>query len=565
MFFSVALKAGASLREGFDLSMAKIENYDMTLSFPMESGFPFVYTMKVPVMLKLSGIIKVEEPSHSVKASMDLRVVLSMQIQARLGFVTPFDHQHYVAGVNKNLQAYVPIRAEVNYDKYEKRVTTKLQPIEQNEKIRIAHYSLVPFTSRHSVLDMSPIMKNTETRKLMNANMWRRTSRVRNFKLEMEADSSPKVSGSMDRSNWDPIARFLFALADDNTEYAKTDVYLEPNESGEQSVILDGSLRLILNDTTMYDESGSKASPKATAPTIRSKKMHDPQRTNELMEEVAKGVSEADTYAVDLGIEIPGKEPSQILVTAAYANSLIDERSRGLAYWRLIDPPWQMEFESCVGLESVSPRMFTIRSQDRIFFKDPDKFRSFDVDLRLGVTCESGYNIRIHGDQEQTEQTRKAVRDLPVLSECVRDVRRGGKSSSACRAAGDKIYTMDKSRMTLEFYPKIDDFQDEISRYFWIINIAVPRIKSSASRKTADAGSIGDNALKLSMDVDILHNVANLTCESIEHRLSAEGFTVPFGPVIMNLHPDLSDANERLIMNLTDPDSLHSEFVEAWD
>lgn len=541
--------------------MAKLESYDLTLSFPMESGFPFVYTMKVPALLKASGSVKAEDGPKNVRGSVDLRLVYSMQVQARLGFVTPFEHQHYMAGVNKNLQVHVPIRVEVKYDTSENQLTLKIQPIEQNEKNKIVHYSVVPFASQHNILNLLPVMKDEQTHKLKKRELWTRQSNIggptrgMNFKIDTATVTPFKDTEGW---GWDPVGMTAFPFADEEIQETKTELTMIPNPSSDQSVILTASVETLEDDTTKYDENRSNSSPKGKAPKIKSKKINDPERRNELLKEAAKGIAAANAVAVDLGLELPGQEPFQWVMTAAFANSDVDEKSRGLIFWKYDDGRSHDSMESCVGVEGKGPRTSGIPGSDK--YTSPS--RSFDADVRFGLTCEGdySYNLKVHGKQEQTDEYKKVLQELPVMSECMKEIKRGEKSMPACLVATAKAATMDKSRVIIKIDPEIGGDR-VIARDLESLTSIIPKLRSGYQGDE----SIEKDTVKISMDLVQPDNKGLFLIEMANLRLEAADLDVDRIPALAvlatNANPDLS-LNDRLNMNADSDSAQEREYIK---
>nr|AAC32024.1 vitellogenin [Pimpla nipponica] len=550
---SKALKA---LKDGHHFNTARIESYEMTMSFPMESGFPFVYTMKVPSMLKLAGSVKGDSNEDSLDGHVHLRAVYSVQFQSKLGFVTPFEHQHYMAGINKNYQAYVPLRVNVNYEDSDKRVTLKIQPIEQNEKFKLWHHSVVPFTSRHDILKMSPVLKDKETQKIITEEVSKNEYNFGSDKhgvkftvlAEADNDNSPL---NFEDAKWErnPLTQ-LFHLFVEQPVYHKVDIFMQPSKSSEQSIILSTAFETLQDDTTKYDEDRSKHI-KAEAPKVENKKLNDPQRRRKLLKEAAKGIAAADAFAVDIGLEYPGQAPVQAFATLAFASSEVDEKSRGLVYWRLTDAGNDFEFESCTSLEARSPRTSDF-GKDML---DQPEFRSrkFDIDLRYGQTCEKGYKVEIQGSQEQTEKYRDTIKRLPTAIECIRAAKKGMKSLPACHDVSVKMTMLDKTRITIkydkdsrEMYQLFDDYLDSMSD-------ADDDLKSSKKRLNAvkDDDKAYDDTVKIAVDLSPNDNNGRFSYESDFVKLEARDVPINgIGPLV-NVHPDLETA-ERLDMDMSD-------------
>ncbi|GLV61234.1 hypothetical protein CBL_21063, partial [Carabus blaptoides fortunei] len=108
-----------------------------------------------------SGKDELQTPD-TMNVTADIRVCVSHKTQAKLGFVTPFDHQHYVAGYDKNVQLNLPLRHQIDIDVENQEVRATFEPLdEQNEEI--FHYSTLPYTAKHDILDLKPVSQLATT------------------------------------------------------------------------------------------------------------------------------------------------------------------------------------------------------------------------------------------------------------------------------------------------------------------------------------------------------------------------------------------------------------------
>lgn len=71
-----------------------------------------------------------------------------------MGFVTPFNHQHYVAGASKNFQINLPIRTNTTLDFLNRKISARIQTLDRHEKQNLMEYSTIPFTAKRDILRM---------------------------------------------------------------------------------------------------------------------------------------------------------------------------------------------------------------------------------------------------------------------------------------------------------------------------------------------------------------------------------------------------------------------------
>lgn len=86
-----------------------------------------------------------------------------MRTQIKLGFITPFDHQRYVAGLDNNAQVYLPVNVNLDLDLVNAEARAQVKPINPDKQVTIVHGSVKPYTAVHDILQVSPIQSGSNT------------------------------------------------------------------------------------------------------------------------------------------------------------------------------------------------------------------------------------------------------------------------------------------------------------------------------------------------------------------------------------------------------------------
>lgn len=89
-----------------------------------------------------------------------------MRTQIKVGFITPFDHQRYVAGLDNNGQIYLPLDVKLDLDIVNAEVKAQVKPINPDKQVNIVHISQWPYTSVHDILQVSPIQSDSNTQQI---------------------------------------------------------------------------------------------------------------------------------------------------------------------------------------------------------------------------------------------------------------------------------------------------------------------------------------------------------------------------------------------------------------
>ncbi|KAJ8679929.1 hypothetical protein QAD02_015716 [Eretmocerus hayati] len=155
-------KMWMSLENGESTEGAKFTNYEVTLKFPTETGFPVTFRLEAPKFIRVRlNTSANQEPNNDAKIlKTDLDILYMSKFQKRLSFDTFFDQQEYVTGVDKNLQLRVPLCVSLQYDLEKKQTKIVVQPIIEDQDYDIIQFKKQPFSTKRDLLDFGPINRD---------------------------------------------------------------------------------------------------------------------------------------------------------------------------------------------------------------------------------------------------------------------------------------------------------------------------------------------------------------------------------------------------------------------
>jgi hypothetical protein len=87
------------------------------------------------------------------------------KIESVIGFITPFDDQQYVAGLDKDFLYNIPLNAKIDLDIRNKNISLTLMPMSDN-RVRMVQIITRPYTSIHNFYVMVPIMDSKQTNRI---------------------------------------------------------------------------------------------------------------------------------------------------------------------------------------------------------------------------------------------------------------------------------------------------------------------------------------------------------------------------------------------------------------
>ncbi|XP_015117716.1 vitellogenin [Diachasma alloeum] len=420
-------KAAESLKAGKNFDLMSLQNFEVTVGLPTATGLPFTFDFQIPRLRKLSGKVQattspdISQEStagpEKVNTATDIRAVFSQKVQSRFRFVTPFDGQQYVTGIDKNLQFHLPMSIQANYDISKNQLSVKIASLNKNEQSKLFHFSTVPFTSLCDVEDFKPLSSEDHSGKsVMNrdvedsTNVVGKKTRGMLFKI---TESKPDGSPSALEKIIDPeieLEHIMFPLAKKEVEYYKIEVLDVPSPSSKQEIDLvigwDSMLKNKPTDSQLSKDSHRWSSnPEVIEPS--DKKPGSLSRKKQMMQEALKDLPVADAAAVDFAVELPGEEAKTYLMTTAVAKSKVDGKFKALVYVRTDDVATRSRpFEACATVHGSSPRLPPFEANK---IKREELKRSLDIRISVGNSCKSGTKSDLHARQWQSSEFREFV------------------------------------------------------------------------------------------------------------------------------------------------------------
>ncbi|KOX68248.1 Vitellogenin, partial [Melipona quadrifasciata] len=431
----VMAKLMLSLREGKFINLNRLESYDVALSLPTETGLPFVHTFKIPVLHKLTGNAQGEmKAGRSIAMKNSFRFVHAKKIQGRIGFVTPFDHQQFMAGIDLNFQMFAPLKFSLNLNTPKRNMEMKFWPMKGEEKARVLHYSVVPFTAIHDVLNLRPLLTEKTTQIIRPENLRSVTlpdsDPNSKIKVNVEAVTNDVLFDlkNLDIDKW--INMILNPWSMDNDNFRNVNVFVNLKRDLVDPIVLNLSTeRLELssnNDDALWTS-------KVLAIEPSDKESRSEARKKQLLIEAAKGIKSAISSVLDIHLHIPDEVKTTL--TIATANSNVEKAGRTLLYLRnSIDrnDKTPSTVELCAAAQAkVTPNEMPFINQAIQTKPKVD----LDMDLRVGSTCSEGEQIAINGKAIQTKTLSDMVKKSALMKECQKQMEQGNNMLNACQKA----------------------------------------------------------------------------------------------------------------------------------
>lgn len=439
----------------------------------METGYPFTYTLKAPTIMSVSAQSKLSTDSessneipNSANVSGKVRVVYGTKIQKRLGFVIPFEHQEYIAGVDKNIQIHVPLQSEIEWNKNKNEARLKLQPNENEKEYKFLQFQTQPFTSKHDILSLQPVASDRNTHTIqkdraspLSAELNDQSGKQRlQFKWESQSNRQIEDNNRENRernalvaasSLASSVASLYFPNADEKAEYEKYSIKLTP--SSDMNVEIKASYDSLTAENK-DSESSENSSPKAKAPHL-GQSLSQGERKEKLLSEVAKNINSAKAKSVDISVQLNGNIQASVALTAAAAYSNSDQKSRALLYASAKDKEGQ-SYHFSAGYEGKNPDVDTLNYEETL---KANTRHEFDAELHYGKgndesSDESKDTIRIQGKAKQSEERKNQIRQSRDADECNKEHNKSGnRMTPSCQQANKRASFVDSGEITVSF------------------------------------------------------------------------------------------------------------------
>ncbi|KAI4478759.1 hypothetical protein M0802_014494 [Mischocyttarus mexicanus] len=387
---------------------------DMVLSFPTETGLPFVYAFHKPLLLKLSGTT---EPD--IKYGFDFRLLMSSKNQGRVGFITPFDHEAFVSGIDNNNQIFLPVGLNYNFNLDKRRFDLALRPSKQyaNTKIRLAHFSEIPYTSQYDLLSLRPLLLDKNTHIIEKEGLQK--IRLPNdpdstFAVEVESESlMEKLQEWLANDDkWNDMRSPVLMVKD---IYKKIDIYIRPhlreNEAIKFFAVLD--TMEINSENDHVDEESWQSGNKVVLTDQHTP--DSPARRKDFLLHASKGINSGNAFVVDAGLDIPGVWGSSHISTWCLATSDVENKYRSLSYHRMNMHKYQIAHEVCTNIQMKNSAMAPFDYQ-KILDSNPNN--EFSIDIRTGRNCADDNYFTVKGKIRQTEDYKDYVEKSSLAKKC---------------------------------------------------------------------------------------------------------------------------------------------------
>ncbi|XP_076628457.1 vitellogenin [Colletes latitarsis] len=494
-----------SMIDGRYINANKFMSYDVVLSFPTDTGLPFVHTLNVPTLYKATGNNRVVQgPRIGIESAM--RMVHSTKVQGRIGFVTPFDHGHFISGVDVNFQMYAPV--ELALMGAPNSVQLRIRLLEGEEKARLVQYSVVPYTSSHDILHQRPLLKDTNTHVVQSGETMIKslpilTEEMKACRLNVEAEKSNNKLWSDDWSMESAYTTLMYPWSTIDDNLRKIDLTMDLEHPVKEPMLL--TVTIDAMDVQPETVDSRLWTPIAMAVEPIDKKGNSKSRRKQFLKEVTKGIKSATSGVLDVELQLPGELKLTNAITVAWSKSNIDNKQRNLFYWNFNMPALEGKYEVCASSQTETSDNILPMYEKAVNITPKQKF---DVAIRYGTTCSENKQINVKGKLTQTHQMKEMVENSLVVKECKKQMQQGNKILRTCQEAAGLATLLNQVEITLDI-PSDDLLEMANAVVDAIDDSTVLDVRTGSTKpKNADKKKI-DIKAKLSTDLNTVDMVVH--------------------------------------------------------
>lgn len=558
------------LRHGHNFNYTKIYNKNaVTIGFPLETGYPFIYTMKTPTLVKFGGDIRlrtqpdlsqgngeqVQMPQY-VNGTGSVSMVYSTMIDTKIGFLTLRDHNRYIAGYNKKFQVYLPLSYEFDYNFVTNEYRSKLTPItsrnDQNNnaqvdnEINIVQVSNWPYTARKNILDMRPVSESDDV-KLIHVRQTRQSEQYfgdkstgMSFHLQTKSERKYQDQAEFIQHlrRHDVISAMLYPWQSQTNEYYNINLSYDAHRSSSRSMELTANYK---NDEQEDDYSKSQQHPRQTNSDSgnvaypESQSPNSNKRQRQFLQNSAAGIKTSDSGVIDLSIEFNGHKNPKYIATISRSKSPVDQKARTLVYVYGQNTESQ-SYELCMTVNSKYPNVPELNFEKTLNY---DLTSYVNVDLAYGEKCQSGNKLTMKAKFQRSQERKDYLRRQPLAQLCLKQMQDGYNQQPACQNVTERAAIMDQYQFNFEFDRVSSQLQNATYKlYSWVRQMAYPYVSENLVSYNGKHGKL-DIEGRFAPDFE----TANITIQSPELRSEFKQLRVNSWARSLALHPNRNQWN----------------------
>lgn len=555
-FSEVVREWEEKLKTEKEVSYFKLTTREIALSFPTETGVPFLFTYDVPTFMKAQGKVSAKvqpqlsqdgeiQTPEQIELNADMGITVSSKVQSRLSVTAPFNHKQYFAGFDKHLQVNVPARVQVQVDvkKMNAEIEIELKPTKEHT---LLHYLTRPYTSKVDVTNFEPMTAQGETKLIKQDDLQAFESTVgkkpTGFAFRVELVHSRQFLDALRLgrilNQQQNIFDSLRSIWDDNSiQYGKFNVAYRPQESSARKVILRLS----------YDQQ-YKSQPESGSSSewILNENAEPSQRQQELMKKIAADIKNVQVVSLDSSLEFEGDQKVKYILTGAVAKSNVDPKSRVMISYKRSSNGTPKPHEVHVVAKSFIPNTNAL---DFEYTLQNEPMAETEIKIKFGNSHEALSKIDAQLKYRRSAERKQYLKELPMHKQCKEEARAGNKQLPACLNMTMIANLLDSVDLKAHHENLKPELLETLQRYFKTLQVlAQPGLKI-INKDT----SLAENEIKMQARFHPDLQAVNITVKSQKQESRFNNIEVDeISQQIFVVHP-VFHAYQRLSRHILAP------------
>lgn len=517
----------------------------MALSFPTETGLPFLFTYDAPVYVKLEGQVQGEalpklcqgEKLHkpdTITLKAQLGFTYSRKVQGRLSFTTPFDGQQYISGFDKNFQVHVPLHANFKFDNKNQQIEIEVENKELHEGVPLFHYSTWPYTSRVDLKNFQPISEQQNTHYIQQQNLrsYDKVFGKRNgislrvhIEHERQFINIPWLGHLMQHN--DAVTTLWKLWEDASIQYGQINVQLQPGQSTARKFIIRAG----------YQQkyiTGNKQGNQAHYPDWNQlQSMPNPlERQKNLIDTIGQGINSANVYVWDASIEFQGSKNVKYSFSGGVAKSNVDSKSRVVFYYKNSGnaqdgKPYEMSLQA----ESQIPNTNGLDLSESL--KTEPKADT-SLEIRFGTTLKSCSKVEFKFEWRRSEERKQYLQEQDMYKQCQREMKEGNYQLPACANMTMVFNLLDRVKVNVEYENLEQELVDTMKSMYETVKLYY----YTTLEVDNGQGTKQKNKIEFQARFDTDLRAVNISLKAVDHQSTINTIQVQeWAQKVFILHP----------------------------
>ncbi|KAG5318112.1 VIT1 protein, partial [Pseudoatta argentina] len=473
-------------RKDQQLDLPFFNNYETLLSLPIESGLPFLYSLNSPMVLKLKAEMKNDELLNKKKTG-TLNVYIANKVQKQFGFIAPFEHHNYIAGIHVNRMLHLPLEYEVNLDLTQRNHDTgalKIRSQTQVSPITALHLSTVPFTTRQDLHDLQPLSLSRNTHVVLTEKPYKTLMEKDLLSVQVEIENK-EVEQALDDNNIYQLLLKLRKLRDG--QYKKLDILMNSEQLAKSVLHMNVIHEKVAIDNAMQ----SQESESQIMFPLKHVKLNSEKRRKEVVAGFSKGFRAGDVHLLDINVNLPELQKQHVF-TAGWMNSNIDKKSKVYLYWNS-----QISTKESPTSEVCYTHEIQYSPDTPLNFKHMKKHAPRDkikAELQYGKNCSRGEKIVVDTSISRSNRIKAMLESSKVVKQCWEEIERGHNALRACQQANELARV--KNQLDVSVKGSITNYIKEVIHK---ISDFLSHLFPKSQMEVTDSKDFDRNALNIKM------------------------------------------------------------------